>query len=200
MKTRTEPAESPNEARRLELLETALGVFLRYGFRKTSMDDVARAAGLSRQGLYLYFSSKEVLFRAGLTLILDRSLDAGKAALDDESRGIEDRLLAAVDAMFGQHVETLGAASHQAELIEASETLVGELIDEQEKAFRAAVARALKVAGVTAAWEAWGLSGRDLAETLVAAAHGAKYRVPSRAAYTERVKRAVRLVCRPAAK
>ena len=31
----------------------------RYGFKKTSMDDVAQAAGVSRQGLYLYFDTKE---------------------------------------------------------------------------------------------------------------------------------------------
>ena len=41
------------DSRREALLEAAVGVFARYGFRKTSMDEVARAAGVSRQGLYL---------------------------------------------------------------------------------------------------------------------------------------------------
>ena len=41
----------------------ATAIFLRYGFKKTSMDDVAQAAGVSRQGLYLYFDTKDFLFR-----------------------------------------------------------------------------------------------------------------------------------------
>ena len=50
---------STDDPRRSRVLEAALGVFLRYGFRKTSMDEVARAADLSRQGLYLQFATKE---------------------------------------------------------------------------------------------------------------------------------------------
>ena len=42
----------------------ATATFLRYGFKKTSMDDVAQAAGVSRQGLYLYFETKDVLLES----------------------------------------------------------------------------------------------------------------------------------------
>ena len=49
-------------ARHESLLQAAFGVFLRYGYKKTSMDDLARAAGLSRQGLYLHFANKDALF------------------------------------------------------------------------------------------------------------------------------------------
>jgi AcrR family transcriptional regulator len=46
------------------LLDAALGVFSRFGYRKTSMDEVARMADFSRQGLYFYYAAKEDLFRA----------------------------------------------------------------------------------------------------------------------------------------
>lgn len=199
MKT-TAPAESPSDARRLELMETSLGVFVRYGFRKTSMDEVARAAGLSRQGLYLYFPSKEALFREALALLLDRALTAGKAALDDGGSGVEERLLAAFDAMFGRFVEALGGTSHHAELLETSTQLVGDLIGEQEKSFRNAVAKSLKQEGLADAWAGAGLTARDLADSLLTAAHGAKHGAPSHAVYLERMRRAVRLVCRPGGK
>jgi AcrR family transcriptional regulator len=42
-------------ARPAAIIEAATGIFLRYGFKKTSMADLASAAGLSRQALYLYF-------------------------------------------------------------------------------------------------------------------------------------------------
>ena len=44
---------------RSDQLVAAIGVFARYGFRKTSMDDVAAAMGMSRQALYKKFSFKK---------------------------------------------------------------------------------------------------------------------------------------------
>ncbi|RCS22833.1 TetR/AcrR family transcriptional regulator [Phyllobacterium salinisoli] len=51
--------------RTASILDAALPVFARYGFHKTTMVDIARAAGISRASLYLAFNSKEELFRAG---------------------------------------------------------------------------------------------------------------------------------------
>ena len=46
------------------ILEAAASVFLRYGFRRTTMGDLAEAAGLSRPALYLRFCNKERIFEA----------------------------------------------------------------------------------------------------------------------------------------
>ncbi|WP_186055195.1 TetR/AcrR family transcriptional regulator [Burkholderia gladioli] len=50
-----------NQKRKL-ILDRALEVFARHGYRRTSMNDIAEAAGVSRPGLYLYFQSKEQIF------------------------------------------------------------------------------------------------------------------------------------------
>jgi AcrR family transcriptional regulator len=55
---------SESQTRPKNLLDASLSAFLRYGFRKTSMEEVARASHISRQGLYLHFQTKEDLFRA----------------------------------------------------------------------------------------------------------------------------------------
>jgi len=47
-----------------ELVQTARGVFARYGFRKTTMEDIAQAAGKGKSTLYYYFKNKEEVFRA----------------------------------------------------------------------------------------------------------------------------------------
>ena len=52
------------EARPGEIIEAALDLFVANGFNATRLDDVARRAGVSKGTLYLYFSSKEDLFRA----------------------------------------------------------------------------------------------------------------------------------------
>jgi AcrR family transcriptional regulator len=52
------------EARPEEILEAALEVFNERGFEAARMEDVARRAGLSKAGVYLYFESKEALLKA----------------------------------------------------------------------------------------------------------------------------------------
>ena len=52
------------DARPGEIIEAALDLFVTSGFNGTRLEDVARQAGISKGTLYLYFSSKEDLFRA----------------------------------------------------------------------------------------------------------------------------------------
>jgi len=51
------------EARPEEILDSALKIFTEKGFSSTRMVDVAKAAGISKGTLYLYFDSKEAIFR-----------------------------------------------------------------------------------------------------------------------------------------
>lgn len=50
-------------ARPEEILDAAFTVFAEDGFARTKLDDVARRAGVSKGTLYLYFDSKDTLFR-----------------------------------------------------------------------------------------------------------------------------------------
>lgn len=52
------------EARPAELMSAALDLFVERGFAATRLEDVAARAGVSKGTLYLYFSSKEDLFKA----------------------------------------------------------------------------------------------------------------------------------------
>lgn len=52
------------EARPEEILDAALAEFTERGFDAARMEDVARRAGLSKGGVYLYFESKEALLKA----------------------------------------------------------------------------------------------------------------------------------------
>jgi AcrR family transcriptional regulator len=52
------------EARPGEIVEAALAEFAEKGFAAAKLDDVARRAGISKPTLYLYFETKEEIFRA----------------------------------------------------------------------------------------------------------------------------------------
>jgi AcrR family transcriptional regulator len=52
------------EARPGEIVSAALDLFVERGFAVTKLDDVARRAGVTKGTMYLYFDSKEALFKA----------------------------------------------------------------------------------------------------------------------------------------
>lgn len=52
------------EARPQELTDAALALFVEKGYAGTRLDEIAARAGVSKGTLYLYFSSKEELFKA----------------------------------------------------------------------------------------------------------------------------------------
>ena len=56
--------ERRKDARPGELLQAALELFVEKGFAATRVDEVAKRAGVSKGTLFLYFSSKEELFKA----------------------------------------------------------------------------------------------------------------------------------------
>ena len=58
------PRSRRKEARPSELTAAALDLFVERGFAATRLDDVAARAGVSKGTLYLYFDSKEALFKA----------------------------------------------------------------------------------------------------------------------------------------
>jgi AcrR family transcriptional regulator len=64
-------ARLPAEARRAQIVETAAGAFLHAGFDGTSMEDVAKNAGISRVLLYRNFDNKRHLYRAVLASVTD---------------------------------------------------------------------------------------------------------------------------------
>jgi len=55
---------SAAESKKVRVIEAAKSVFLKYGYRRVTMNDIASAAEMSRPALYLVFSRKEDVFGA----------------------------------------------------------------------------------------------------------------------------------------
>ena len=73
------------DARPQELLAAALALFVERGYAATRLDDVAARAGVSKGTLYLYFASKEELFRAVVRENLVPVLDEAEQIIDGYS-------------------------------------------------------------------------------------------------------------------
>lgn len=86
------------EARPAELMAAALDLFVEKGFAATRLDDVAARAGVSKGTLYLYFSSKEELFKAVIRSGIIPLIERGERQLE-EHRGRAADLLRQI--LFG---------------------------------------------------------------------------------------------------
>jgi AcrR family transcriptional regulator len=61
------------------LLDAAEQLLARYGYKKTTMDDVARLTGVGKGTIYLHFPSKEELILGTIDRLVDRLLDKLRA-------------------------------------------------------------------------------------------------------------------------
>ncbi len=72
-----------------KIIEAATSVFLRYGFRRTTMGDIAGAAGISRPALYLRFCNKEQIFERAMAEFMARTLAGIERGLADRPTPLE---------------------------------------------------------------------------------------------------------------
>jgi AcrR family transcriptional regulator len=77
-----------------KVLEAARSVFLRYGYRRTTMGDIASAAGISRPALYLLFCNKERVFEAVLRKFVANVLEEVRIGVAKQGTPIEKLRLA----------------------------------------------------------------------------------------------------------
>ncbi len=80
----TESREDKRAKRRRQILERALQVFASKGYHGASVTDVVKAAGVARGTFYLYFDSKEAVFRDLLDQLL-ATLRASVQGMDVQS-------------------------------------------------------------------------------------------------------------------
>jgi TetR/AcrR family transcriptional regulator, regulator of autoinduction and epiphytic fitness len=186
-----------DRTRQERVLAVALEVFGRYGFRKASMDEIARSADISRQGLYLRFASKDALFRAAVRQELDTALGDVSRCLKEEGVGLERRAVAALDAWLGRYVGSM-LASDIGNLLQNPAMQLGDLVDPAIAACRARLAAAIAAAMSDSDRRRLRVTPEEIAEALLTVAQGAKYLsnalVETREEFVARMTAAVRVV------
>jgi AcrR family transcriptional regulator len=95
-----------SEARPGEIVQAALEVFAEKGFAAARLDDIARQAGVSKGALYLYFETKEDLFRAVVRQAVAPNLDMVEAMLAQATLPFPDLLR----LLFARIVMVIGAS------------------------------------------------------------------------------------------
>ncbi len=114
----TGPRQRRKESRPQELLDAALALFVEKGYTATRAEEVARRAGVSKGTLYLYYPSKEELFKAVVRQNLGRLIAEGKE-LAGQFEGSTSALLARLLLTWWQRIgDTPAAGIHKIMLAE----------------------------------------------------------------------------------
>ncbi|MBU4465508.1 MAG: TetR/AcrR family transcriptional regulator; helix-turn-helix transcriptional regulator [Actinobacteria bacterium] len=151
--------------------------FSRFGYRKTSMDDVAKAAHISRPGLYFLFDSKPALFREAVAHALNRDLRLIAQHLSGADRSLSERLIAAFDLWAGSYIGPLTQDLPGA--MNADPSILGTALDDAPRQFEELVINAIARSRLA--------DGADRARTLISTSIGIKHQVPNRAEYLDRL-------------
>ena len=156
--------EGREAEKRARILEGAVKAFLACGYQRTTMDDIARAAQMSRPSLYLQFRNKADIYRAIAVELIEWSAGTVRQAM--AGRGpLGDRLRDALDTgVFALH-DRFGDSPHAAAMLDMKSSLAGDLVGEWKtrlcRSFTTAIAEEAERGNVD-------LGARDLSPEILA--------------------------------
>jgi AcrR family transcriptional regulator len=93
------------DARPAEILEAALTVFAEKGFAAARMEDISHRAGVTKGTIYLYFDSKEALFKALISQSISPAIADAREQVNN-FRGTAGDLLRLVLTRIGHFIAT----------------------------------------------------------------------------------------------
>lgn len=147
-----------------QILDAAYVCFTRHGVKRTTMDDIARQAGMSRGAVYQYVNNKEDAFRRLAGRLFDAALTQARQDID-AAPDLTSRLTAALTAKLGLALRLWQDSPHAAELIGENARLSFDI----EAAYTAAM-RGLLADAITN--DRPGADAGELAELLLALTRG----------------------------
>ena len=138
----------PSTTRQDAILDAAFQTFAAYGYKRTTMDDIATAVGVSRAALYLHFRSKEDIFRSLAVRYFDQALIDMEAALLQPGQTMEQALYHSFVAKDGKFIEAVLSTPHGSELLDVGFSVSLDLAVAGEARMVQVMARWLAAQGV----------------------------------------------------
>jgi AcrR family transcriptional regulator len=162
--------------KRNAIVMAGLQLFTQYGYRKTSIDDIAEAALVAKRTVYLNFENKAAVFLAILEYLADQ-VRQRCAAAEAANSTATDRLTGLLDAYYGMGFELFSKSAHMLELEETFSKLARSNIRDLNTEYEKWLARFLRSLEKThqIGGPPQGLTVEKIVYLLVRAAEGAKH-------------------------
>jgi AcrR family transcriptional regulator len=169
------PTERGERGKPEAIVRAATTLFGRYGFRKTSVDLIAREAEVAKPTLYAHFADKEAIFVAVCQHVMDGILAAATAALARPD--VAARLTAMLAAKFTTIYELVDSSPHARELLDSQAAQARDVVARADAAYGKLIVDALRAAvrGGELVTESTPSRLAKLAQLLMQAGHGAGY-------------------------
>ena len=181
----TPTSPSAGDDKRELIFDAAAEVFAQYGFRRTAMNDIAKAAGMSRPALYLMFANKEALFRELAIHRQTEALTAASAVL--EAAGpIKTQLADALQVYEQILYEPIAASPHSAEFLDLKSSISADEIQQGHAELVSCLVRAEATGEVSFA--SLGQTAKGFVELLLNALYGIKGKATSVRAFRKQSK------------
>ncbi|MFC7844352.1 TetR/AcrR family transcriptional regulator [Streptomyces sp. NPDC057382] len=136
------------DARMETILDAAYVCFTRHGVRRTTMDDIARAAGMSRPAVYQHVRNKQDAFHRLVQRMLDDALDASRRALEGD-----EAPAARIHGVLRPKLEMVmriwrDSPAHAAELLAVDARVSSDLLAHYDETMRTLLRGALEQSGL----------------------------------------------------
>ena len=175
----------PPDPKHDAILNAAWEAVSTYGYRKTSMDDIAKGAGMSRPALYMHFKNKDAICRSMVARYFYNAICDVHEALTAKA-SLDDRLLKAFQAQGGALAESLLTSPHGRELLDVGTATSADLVADGEFELTGVYARWLKEQAVAGSLHL-PASPDQVAKALIASLHGIKSSSPTYASYQDQI-------------
>jgi AcrR family transcriptional regulator len=151
-----------------QVIEAAYGVFFRYGFARTTMGDLAKAAGMSRPALYLVYPGKMEVFQAVAEWMSDNMLESFKTDLK-AGWPLERKLMYVLEVFIARPYEEVKANPDAHDLVAMDSQMPGldRVYGKLQAYLSGLLEDSVKQSGLKA-------TASDLARTLMSAMRGFK--------------------------
>ncbi len=184
-----------DDLKRGRVLEGATRVFLAYGYKRVTMDDIAQASDMSRPALYLLYRNKADIYRAiGEQMFEQAALDM-EAVMEADGPLVE-RMGRAFEGTIIAKMAEITQSPHGAELLDLKNELAAGMLETWRDRTALMMAQAIKretaATGVDLA--ARGLSAEGLAAMMLDTLEGMKQRTKDRQALVAGIRQLVRTV------
>jgi len=173
------------------IIAAARQVFMRYGFKRVTMGEIAAAAGMSRAALYLVYPSKEDVLTAVVTRVFAAMLDEIRHGLGRFATA-EEQLTFALDVWCVAQFELVQASPDAKDLYESSYQFAAEVTARATADFVALVACVLEPLVRQQARLA--LSSVQIAQILASAVPGFKVSVTTTEQFRSMIARLITIV------
>jgi len=162
-KSNETPVPANDEQRRGTILTASLECFLKFGYAKTSLDDIARSANLSRPLLYLKYRNKEEILRAVFNHLVGGGYEVAKKLIAARGKKLAT-LMDVYEWVLLKPWEKVMGQAMSAEFYDTCRRLCPDVCSQHDK--------------MLSRWVTTVLGNKEQADVFILAAHGLSTDLP----------------------